>query len=102
MRAGVADCQCDGRDLRAMRASYQALGPHISIHMKSIANSRAEKATQRPLDENEQAAQAKGRRAQLDRVLAAIWKRRRRPQSEAERARLADHRDLYGPDGLPR
>jgi hypothetical protein len=89
--------------------------------MISIANSRAEKAArrlakhlqttisdavavacERLLDENEQAAQAKRRRAQLDRVLTEIWKRHKRPQSEAERAKLADHRDLYGPDGLPR
>ncbi|MBS0221345.1 MAG: type II toxin-antitoxin system VapB family antitoxin [Proteobacteria bacterium] len=89
--------------------------------MISIANSRAEKAArklakhlhttiseavavacERLLEESGQAEQAKRRRAQLDRVLAEIWKQHERPQSEAERARLADHRDLYGPDGLPR
>jgi hypothetical protein len=89
--------------------------------MITIANPRAEKAARRRakaldttisdavavacerlLDEKDQVTQAKRRRAQLDRVLADIWKRHKLPQSEAERARLADHRDLYGPDGLPR
>ena len=42
------------------------------------------------------------RRAQLDRVLSEIWKRHKLPEDEAERARLADHSYLYGPDGLPR
>jgi hypothetical protein len=89
--------------------------------MISIANSRAEKAArrlakhlhttiseavavacERLLDESDQAMQGRRRRAQIDRVLAEIWKRHKRPQSETERARLADHRDLYGPDGLPR
>jgi hypothetical protein len=89
--------------------------------MITIANPRAEKAArqlakklhttisdavavacERLLDENDRAAQAKRRRAELDRVLAEIWKRHKRPRNEAERARLADHSDLYGPDGLPR
>jgi hypothetical protein len=89
--------------------------------MITIANSRAEKAArrlakhlhttiseavavacERILDENDQAQLGRRRRAQLDRVLAEIWKRHKLPQSEAERAKLADHGDLYGPDGLPR
>jgi len=44
----------------------------------------------------------KWRRLQLDRVLANIRKRHPLPATEAERVRLADHSDLYGPDGLPR
>jgi hypothetical protein len=44
----------------------------------------------------------KQRRRGLDRVLAEIRKRHPLPASEAERAHLADHSDLYGPDGLPR
>ncbi|HYX03883.1 MAG TPA: type II toxin-antitoxin system VapB family antitoxin [Reyranella sp.] len=89
--------------------------------MITIANSRAEKAARKlakalettiseavaiaceqVLSEHDRAALGKRRRAQLDRVLADIWKRHKLPQSEAERARLADHGDLYGPDGLPR
>jgi hypothetical protein len=89
--------------------------------MITIANSRAEKAArklakhlnttiseavavacERVLHEQDEAALAKRRRQQLDRVLADIWKRHKLPANEAERARLADHSDLYGPDGLPR
>jgi hypothetical protein len=89
--------------------------------MITIANPRAEKAArrlaktldttiseavalacERLLDENDQAARGKRRRAQLDRVLSEIWKRHKLPEDEAERARLADHSYLYGPDGLPR
>lgn len=89
--------------------------------MITIANTRAEKAArrlakslkttiseavavacERLLHENDAAARGKRRRRQLDRVLAEIWRRHKLPESEAERARLADHRDLYGPDGLPR
>jgi hypothetical protein len=89
--------------------------------MITIANSRAEKAARRLakrldttiseavavaceklLDEKEAAARAKRRRAQLDRVLAEIRKTHPLTGTPEERARLADHRDLYGPDGLPR
>ena len=89
--------------------------------MITIANPRAEKAArrlaktldttiseavavacERLLDENDQAARAKRRRAQLDRVLAEIRKRHPLKGTPEERARLADHSDLYGPDGLPR
>ena len=89
--------------------------------MITIANSRAEKAArrlaktldttiseavavacERLLHEQDAALRGKRRRAQLDRVLAEIWKRHKLPPSEAERARLADHSYLYGPDGLPR
>jgi hypothetical protein len=89
--------------------------------MITIANSRAEKAArklakhlnttiseavavacERVLHEQDEAARGKRRRQQLDRVLADIWKRHKLPASEAERARLADHGNLYGPDGLPR
>jgi hypothetical protein len=89
--------------------------------MITIANSRAEKAARRLakrldttiseavavaceklLDEKEMAARAKRKRAQLDRVLAEIRKTHPLKGTPEERARLADHRDLYGPDGLPR
>ena len=89
--------------------------------MITIANPRAEKAArrlaktldttiseavavacERLLDEKEQASRGKRRLAQLDRVLDDIWTRYKLPEDEAERARLADHRDLYGPDGLPK
>ena len=89
--------------------------------MITIANARAEKAArrlakhldttiseavavacERLLDENDAAARGKRRRRQLDRVLADIWQHHKLPETEAERARLADHGDLYGPDGLPR
>ena len=93
----------------------------MRTYMISISNPRAEKAArrlakhlrmtiseavavacERLLHEQDAAARGKRRLARLDRVLAEIWKRHERPQSEAERARLADHSDLYGPDGLPR
>lgn len=89
--------------------------------MITIANPRAERAVrrlaktldttiseavavacERLLDEKDRVAQARRRRTRLDRVLDEIWKNHKRPDSEAERARLADHSDLYGPDGLPR
>jgi hypothetical protein len=89
--------------------------------MITIANPRAEKAArrlakqldttiseavatacERLLHEQDAAARGKRQRAQLDRVLAEIWKRHKLPESEAERARLADHSYLYGSDGLPR
>jgi hypothetical protein len=89
--------------------------------MITIANSRAEKAArrlaktldttiseavavacERLLDENDQTARGKRRRAQLDRVLAEIRKRHPLKGTAEERARQADHSDLYGPDGLPR
>lgn len=89
--------------------------------MITIANARAEKAArklaknlhitiseavavacERLLDEGNAAAQGKRRRQQLDRVLADIRKRYKLTGTPAERARLADHSDLYGPDGLPR
>jgi hypothetical protein len=89
--------------------------------MITIANSRAEKAARRLakqldttiseavavaceklIDENEAAVQAKRKRAQLDKVLAKIRKKHPLTGTPEERARLADHSDLYGPDGLPR
>jgi hypothetical protein len=94
---------------------------YIFIYMITIANSRAEKAArrlakqlhttiseavavacERLLHEQDAAARGKRRREQLDRVLADIRKRYRLTGTAAERARLADHSDLYGPDGLPR
>lgn len=63
--------------------------------MTTPANTCAEEAAR-------QLAKRKRRRLQLDRVLADIHKRHPLPATEAERARLADHSDLYGPDGLPR
>jgi hypothetical protein len=89
--------------------------------MITIANPRAEKAArrlakqldttiseavatacERLLHEQDAAARGKRRRAQLDRVLAEIRKRHKLTGTAEERARLADHSDLYGPDGLPR
>ena len=89
--------------------------------MITIANPRAEKAARRLakqldttiseavaaaceklLDEKEVAARAKRKRAQLARVLAEIRKTHPLTGTPEERARLADHGDLYGPDGLPR
>lgn len=89
--------------------------------MITIANARAEKAArqlarqlgttisdavavacERLLDEGDAVARAKRRRRQLDRVLADVWRRHKLPETEVERARFADHSDLYGPDGLPR
>ena len=88
--------------------------------MITIANPRAEKAArrlaktldttiseavaiacERALSDHEGVEAGRRRRRQLDRVLADIWKRHKLPQTEAERARLAHHGDLYGPDGLP-
>lgn len=59
-------------------------------------------ACERLLDEVDTAARGKRRRLQLDRVLADIHKRHLLPAAEEERARLADHGNLDGPDGLPR
>ena len=58
-------------------------------------------ACERLLDEKDQAARGKRRRAQLDRVLAEIRERHPLKGTPEERTRLADHSDLYGPDGLP-
>jgi hypothetical protein len=41
-------------------------------------------------------------RAELDRVLAEAHERYPLPADPEERARLADHSYLYGPDGLPK
>ena len=89
--------------------------------MITIANSRAEKAArklakqldvtiseavavacERLLDEGDAATRGKRRRKQLDRVLDEIYARHKLPDTEEERAHLADHSSLYGPDGLPR
>ena len=88
--------------------------------MITIANSRAENAArklakqldvtiseavavacERLLEEGDAATRGKRRRKQLDRVLDEIFARRKLPDTEEERARLADHSSLYGPDGLP-
>ena len=88
--------------------------------MITIANPRAEKAArklakkldttiseavavacERLLHEGDAAARGKRRRRQLDRVLDEIHRRHPLPETEEERARLADHSFLYGPDGLP-
>ncbi len=88
--------------------------------MITIANSRAEKAArklakqldttiseavavacEKLLDEQDAAAQGKRKRAQLNRVLDEIWKTHPLQGTPEERARLADHSYLYGPDGLP-
>jgi hypothetical protein len=89
--------------------------------MITIANSRAEKAArklakqldttiseavavacEKLLDEKDATARAKRRRANLDRVLAEIRKTHPLTGTPEERARLADHSYLYGPDGLPK
>jgi len=89
--------------------------------MITIANPRAEKAArrlakkldttisdavaqacERALLEQDAAARGQRERRQLDGVLAAIWRRHKLPRTEVERAQLAEHGDLYGPDGLPR
>ena len=74
----------------------------LAKHLRTTISEAVAVACERILDENDHAQRGKRRRAQLDRVLAEIWQRHKLPQSEAERARLADHSDLYGPDGLPR
>ena len=73
----------------------------LAKHLKTTISEAVAVACERVLHEHDEAARGRRRRQQLDRVLADIWKRHKLP-SEAERARLADHRDLYGPDGLPR
>ncbi|HTR83655.1 MAG TPA: type II toxin-antitoxin system VapB family antitoxin [Reyranella sp.] len=89
--------------------------------MISIANPRAEKAARRLakkldttiseavavaceklLDEKKAAARAKRRLANLDRVLAETRKRFPLQGTPEERARLADHSDLYDEFGLPK
>lgn len=89
--------------------------------MITIANFRAEKAARRLakkldttiseavavaceklLDEKEMAARAKRRRADLDRVLAEIRKTHPLTGTPEERAKLADHSDLYDERGLPK
>jgi hypothetical protein len=89
--------------------------------MITIANSRAENAArklakqldttiseavavacEKLLDEQDAAAQGKRKRAQLGRVLEEIWKANPLKGTPEERARLADHSYLYGPDGLPK
>lgn len=89
--------------------------------MITIANSRAEKAArklakqlrttisdavavacERLLDEQDAATLGKRRGEYIDRMRADPRRRRRLKGTPEERARLADHRDLYGPDGLPR
>jgi hypothetical protein len=73
----------------------------LAKHLKTTISEAVAVACERVLHEHDEATRGRRRRQQLDRVLADIWKRHKLP-SEAERARLADHRDLYGPDGLPR
>ena len=89
--------------------------------MITIANPRAEKAVRRLakqlestiseavavaceklLEERRETARPKRKRARLGRVLAEIRKTCPLVGTPEERARLADHSDLYGPDGLPR
>ncbi|MCX7362757.1 MAG: hypothetical protein NTV97_12985 [Alphaproteobacteria bacterium] len=67
--------------------------------MITIANVRA---CERLIDGSDTAAHGDRQRLQLDSVLADIRKRHPLPATEEERVRLADHSDLYGPDGLPR
>lgn len=88
--------------------------------MITIANVRAEKAArklakqmdttiseavavacERALKESDPGARGRRVRKQLDRALDEIWKQHPLPPTEEERARLANHDDLYGSDGLP-
>jgi hypothetical protein len=78
---------------KAVRRLAKALGTTVS---EAVAV-----ACERLADEKDQAARRRRRTAELDRVLAEIWERHELPATAEERARLADHRDLYGPDGLP-
>jgi hypothetical protein len=89
--------------------------------MITIANPRAEKAArklakrlrttiteavavacERLLGEQNAADLGKRRREQIDRIRADVRRRGLLKGTPEERSRLADHRDLYGPDGLPR
>ncbi|MFZ5780460.1 MAG: type II toxin-antitoxin system VapB family antitoxin [Pseudomonadota bacterium] len=89
--------------------------------MITIANSRAEKAArklarqlgttiteavavacERLLHEQDAAALGKRRGEAIDRMWADLERRGMLEGTPEERARRADHRDLYGPDGLPR
>jgi hypothetical protein len=89
--------------------------------MITIANSRAEKAArklakqldttiseavavacEKLLDEKDAATRGKGRLAEIERVLSETRKRYPLEGTPEERAKLADHSDLYGSDGLPR
>jgi hypothetical protein len=83
----------DSRAEKAARQLAKTLGTSIS---EAVAI-----ACERLLQEQDVAVLGKRRRARLDWVLAEIWAQHKLP-SAAERARLADHSDLYGPDGLPR
>jgi hypothetical protein len=83
----------DSRAEEAARLLAKTLGISIS---EAVAV-----ACERLLQEQDMAVRGKRRRARLERVLAEIWAQHELPPA-AERARLADHSDLYGPDGLPR
>lgn len=89
--------------------------------MITIANARAEKAVrklakklrttitdavtqacERLLDEQDAATLGRRRGENIARMWADLERRGMLKGTPEERARLADHRDLYGPDGLPR
>jgi hypothetical protein len=89
--------------------------------MITIANPRAEKAArrlakkldttiseavavacERLLGEQDKVELGKRRGENIDRMRAENERRGLLKGTAEERARLADHRDLYGPDGLPR
>lgn len=89
--------------------------------MITIANSRAEKAArelarrldttiseavavacEKLLDEKDAKTRGENRLAEIDRALAETRKRYPLQGTPEERAKLADHRDLYDSDGLPR
>ena len=89
--------------------------------MITIANPRAEKAArrlakkldititeavavacERLLDEQDAATQGKRRGESIDRMRAEIRRRGVLKGTPEERAKLADHSYLYGPDGLPK
>jgi hypothetical protein len=89
--------------------------------MITIANSRAENAArklakqldttiseavavacEKLLDEADAATRGKDRLVDIERMLTETRKRYPLQGTPEERAKLADHSDLYGPDGLPR
>ena len=91
------------------------------MYMITIANPRAEKAArklakklhttiteavatacERLLDEQDTSTLGKRRGEAIARMRAEIRRRGLLKGTPEERSRLADHRDLYGPDGLPR
>ena len=84
-------------DPRAEKAAQQ-----LARQLNTTVDEAVAIACERMLAEQDAAARAKRRRADLDRVLDEIHKRQPLEGTPEERARLADHSYLYGPDGLPK